>query len=317
MKNQTTKQKTSSSRSLYFLLALLFSISLVSCDDDDDAEPILPEPTIDKVEVGLNNNEIGVIGRDFHFNAEVLAGDKIDLVQLKIQQRAGETYSGTWSHEVTWEQYKGAKNATIHKHFDIPADAVEGKYDLLIVVTDENGTKLEEKRALTIYSPENLPVDPRLYSFSLFKNELPYYDEGKFEVQGEKLNKGDEFFTQAYISGVKGDGIMYLLFIKKSANHRPESVSKIDFSKAIVYDVFEHKDVQKVGTIGNIKFTKPSRMAPKMIIGTTALDNNVPQAPISGEKAWESGTYYFGIVYQNTTYNMSLFNYIEVEINNN
>lgn len=42
------------------------------------------------------------------------------------------------------------KNATVHKHFDIPENAVEGKYDFTIIVNDENGTTLEEKRNITI-----------------------------------------------------------------------------------------------------------------------------------------------------------------------
>lgn len=50
------------------------------------------------------------------------------------------------------------------------------------------------------------------------------------------------------------------------------------------------------------------------MIGATN-DNNIPPAPITGEKAWETGDYYFGVIYDSTTYNMSLFNYIEVSVN--
>lgn len=138
---------------------VLLVVSFTACKKDNLE---IPEPTIVNVEVGLNNNEIGVIGQDFHFNADILAGDRIDVVQVKIQQRNDETYASAWGHEVTWEQYRGAKSVTVHKHFDIPAEAVAGTYDFLIMVTDQNGTQLEERRSLTLYTKEDLPVDPRV-----------------------------------------------------------------------------------------------------------------------------------------------------------
>lgn len=149
------KTKFKSTLLVMSLILLLFT----SCESDD-LEPLIS--TISNVEVGLNDNEIGVIGRDFHFNAEIIAGNKIDLVQLYITPITRETYEGSWSFELTWDEFKGTKNSTIHKHFDIPEGAVEGYYDFTIKVTDENGTTLEEKRNITIYKAENLPVDPSL-----------------------------------------------------------------------------------------------------------------------------------------------------------
>src|SRR5688500_2586893 len=88
-------------KKLLFFLA--FTTVITSCNKDDEAAPTLQKPTIDNVEVGLNNNEIGVAGRDFHINAQILAGDKIENVQIKINQRSGETYSKVWAHEVTYD----------------------------------------------------------------------------------------------------------------------------------------------------------------------------------------------------------------------
>ena len=87
-------------KAIQVLLVCLLSFSLFSCLDDDDA-PVPVAPTIEKVEIGLNNNEIGVNGQDFYFNADIQAGDKIDLVQVKIQQLSSVTYASTWNHEVT------------------------------------------------------------------------------------------------------------------------------------------------------------------------------------------------------------------------
>jgi acid stress-induced BolA-like protein IbaG/YrbA len=139
---------------------LLIISSFTACKKDNEESPDLAQPTIENLEIGLNNNEIGVIGTDFHFNADILVSGKIENVQVKIQPRSGETYAKPWSHEITWDTYKDAKNATVHKHFYIPTDAAEGKFDFIIIVNDQNGSKLELKKNLTIYAEANAPQIP-------------------------------------------------------------------------------------------------------------------------------------------------------------
>lgn len=297
---------------------LLFVASFAACQKDSQPEPQLTKPTIDNIEIGLGDNQIGVIGKDFHFNAEILAGDKIENVQVKILPKSGETYDKAWKHEITWDQYRDAKNATVHKHFDIPEDAAEGLYDFMIIVNDQNGTTLEEKREITLYKAENLPVDPSLSAMNVNVNGSFFYRDGKFAVEGASLSKNDKFSSQATIDGVKGDGKMYLLLINKKLGHRPESIDQIDFDKVIVYDVYEHKDWQEGGSFSNAVFDLETftwiRQIPSLVIGA-ASDNNAPQpGVIGGNKAWESGTYYFGVVYKNTTYSMSYFQYIELAL---
>lgn len=297
---------------------LMLAISFAACKKDNETAPERPIATLSNVEVGLGNNGIGTIGKDFHLNAEVLAGDRIETVQIKILSKAGETYSKEWKMEITWEQYKGAKNATVHKHFDIPADAPEGKFDFLIIVNDQNGTKLEQKNTLTLYTEANVPVNPSAYIFNMFSNDKRFIRNGKFSVEGAQLNKGDVIQSQITLSNVKGDGKMYLLFINKKLNHKPESIDKIDFSKVIVYDVVEHKGMPNSDFFSNATFdlvtNTPIRQFPSFTIGT-ATDNNLPQPnAISGVKAWESGTYYYGVVYHNSTYNMGFYQYMDIPI---
>lgn len=296
----------------------LFIATFTACKKDNQPGPELAKSTIDNIEIGLGNNKIGVIGKDFHFNAEILAGDRIENVQVKILPRSGETYAKAWELEITWDQYKDAKNATVHKHFDIPEDAAEGTYDFLIIVNDQNGTTLEEKREINIYKAENLPVDPSLSVLNVSVNGSFFYRDGKFASDGATLSKEDRFSSQATIEGVKDDGIMYLLLINKKLGHRPESIDQIDFDKAIVYDVYEHKNWQQVESFSNAvadpKTFSWVRKTPPLIIGADH-DNNAPQpGTIGGNKAWETGTYYFGVVYKNTTYNMGYFRYIELSL---
>ena len=195
--------------------SLTLLIFFTSCSLDD-VEVELPTPEISNVEVGLNDNEIGVVGRDFHLNAEIIAGDKIDLVQVKIEPLDGETYESSWSFEKIWDEYKGTKNATIHKHFDIPEDAVEGNYSFTIIITDENCTKLQEKRKVTIYRAENLPVDPVLKSLIVQakddKRVVNNYEKGT----GDGILKMNEnTIAQSYIRNVKGDGKLIVVLINK------------------------------------------------------------------------------------------------------
>lgn len=137
--------------SLFFVLSLLF---YSACSEVPD--PRLPAPTVANVELGLGDNGVGIIGEDFHFNADVIAGDKLDTVEITIRQKSGETYLDEWSMSIIWNEYKGLKNANIHQHFDIPEDAVEGDYEFVVLVKDQNGQRTEIVRDFSIYDEESL-----------------------------------------------------------------------------------------------------------------------------------------------------------------
>lgn len=299
------------------LLLLIFLGMFSSCSED--SEPVLPIPSIENVEVGLNNNEIGVIGRDFHLNADVIAGEKIDLVRVSILPLSGEQYASPWQFELVWEQYKGTKNSNIHKHFTIPETAVEGKYQFIILITDENGTELEVVRGITLYTPENLPVDPQLNSFLISNPDNNRYAYNYQKATGDGLIKlGETLIGQVSIKNVKGSGKMYVVLINKKHNHRPESIAAIDFSKTIVWKVSEHVDFPTSrsfsNTVFNTSVSPPTVIWPTLTIGAEN-DNNLPVAnPVTGMKSWELGDYYVGMLYQNTTYNMSLFHYTDVKL---
>lgn len=308
------KIKSEKMKTTKLILASLFAaIAFTSCSNDD-SEKEQAIPAIDKIELGLGNNETATIGADFHFNAEVTAAYKIENVQVKIIQKSTETYSKIWSHEITWTQYAGAKNATVHKHFDIPEDAAEGKYDFIIIINDQNGTKLEVKKNLTIYKLENIPVKPVASVFTLFINDTFMYRKGKFSDETAKYKNNDIFSSQVTLEGVKGDGIMYLLLINKNAKHNPESVDQIDFSKVIVYDVFEHKNMADAGQFSNIPWdgTKFLRETPKLTIGASK-DNNLPlPQDLITNKSWAAGNYTFLVLYKNTTYNINFSQSLEL-----
>lgn len=297
---------------LSFIGFIVFLITAISCSNDDDVQQ-LPEPTMSELEIGSGDNQ-GVIGRDFHFNAEVVAGGTIDQVKINIDPRDGETYSKDWSFEIIWDEFKGFKNTTVHKHFDIPEDAPEGKFDFQITVTDENGTKLEETYEVNLIDPANLPVDPYLYIWDFSAKGGDYYFVNELLENPEDIifTKGDTLTSSATIKKVKGEGTMYLIFIKKSADHLPTIVDDIDFSKVVVYDLIKHEseDVFSFSNRDSNYDGDWDRTAPELVIGATADNNDQHPNLIAGGKAWENGEYYFGIVYTNTTYNISVYHYI-------
>lgn len=309
--------KTNFKKSRLLLLPiLLLSLFFTSCNNDDDGT--ISDDTkqgtaqLSKIEIGLNNNEIGTIGEDFHFNMDVLVDDKIDFIQVELKQNPAEKYEGVWSHNEKWDQYNGMKNTNVHKHFDIPADAKEGKYDFVISIHELNGSVTVENRHIRIFHKENLPVSPDLYALNVMVNDDFYFSGlDNYEMPGYAFKTNDVIRTIANISSIKDDGKMYLLLINKKLNHKPETVSAIDFNKAIVYGVYEHKGRAEVGS-----FVTPFISdANQLIIGKSTEDFNSPTPnPISGAKAWESGSYYFGVVYTNTTHNMSYFKYIDLTV---
>lgn len=296
----------------------LLTALLGSCSSDDDntipeeKEEYANTAELTNIEIGLNNNELGTIGKDFHFNMDILAKGKIDNVKVELKQIEGETYAKPYSYEVVWDYYKGMKNANVHIHFDIPTDAAEGKYEFIITVYDENGDVTVEKRHLKVFLAENLPVNPELYAFNVFVNDKVYYSTHKdYEMPDYIFKKDDKLEAICRLSGVKGDGKMYIILVKRKLNHKPETIQAIDFSKAIVYTTFEHKDIANVGEI-----VSPIGANLKALSFGAAQDYNLPTPnAIDAQKAWESGDYYLGVVYTNTTYNISYFNYIDLKVN--
>ncbi|WP_316795161.1 DUF4625 domain-containing protein [Pedobacter agri] len=309
---QKKMQTLTNKQSFKAIIVLLLSVMVFSgCKKEDitDKDNEIAKAKLENVELGLGDAGIGVISQDFHFNADIIAADRIDKVEVRMLQKSDETYAKPWEHAMVWAQYRSLKNANIHKHFTIPKDAPEGKYDFLITVYDQNGSKLELKRNLAIYKQENLPVDPMITQLNLTRNWNFIFDiHGKAANPTEIFLKGDILTSQAGVSFVKDNGILYMLLIKKSANHHPKTVEEIDFNKAIVFDMYEHKNEKSVYSFSNF-LADPNdpfitlRNIPEFIIGA-ANDNKVPiPNPIAGNKAWESGEYNLVVIYKNTTHN--------------
>jgi len=293
-----------------FFLFLLTACVFTACSSDDDNEVL--KPTAKNIEIGTGDNKQALIGRDFHFNADITAGNKIANVQLKILPKTGETYSKDWKLEFTWSEYIGTKNTNVHKHFTIPADAVEGKFDFLFIVTDENGTALEIKETITITDPANMPVDPVIGRDMLSRNDdLIYYMETWVEPQ-LIYKKNDKLTAHAQISQIMGNGILYSVLIKKSLNYHPESIDNLDLKKVIIISKVEHKDLGPASKITTLQKINDVYGGESIVLGA---DKDNEGNAITAEKAWESGQYNWVVLYKNTSYNMSVYKSMPITIN--
>lgn len=296
------------------IVAFLLLVSLFAACKKDEPTVEPAKPTIENVEIGTANNKRAIRGRDFHLNADVLAATKIKEVQVKIIQKSGENYTSVWKLELSWPEYVGAKNTNVHKHFTIPIEAPEGKYDFYFIVTDENGTKLELKEDFSIVDAANIPVDPKIGRDFISRNgELIYYT-GTYVEKELIFKKDDEISLHAQVSEIKGDGILYSILVKRKSNYNPESIDKLDFSKIIVVTKVEHQGLGSASKVSTLKLKNGIYGGESIIVGAT-MDSNEPSAnPIAGEKAWESGQYNWIILYKNITHNMSVYKSMPITI---
>lgn len=291
---------------------LLFAFTFTACKKEDRPAPVQPVAT--NIEIGTGNNKRALIGRDFHFNADVVASNKIAAVEFRIRQKAGETYAAQWQLDLKWDEYTGVKNTNVHKHFTIPANAPEGKYDCYFIVLDENGARLEIKETLVINDPATMPVDPNIGRDMISRNDTLIYYMDTWVERELIFKKNDEFKAHAQVTEIKGDGILYTVLIKKKWNYHPESVDGLDFNKVIVISKVEHKDLPASSKIATLKNINGVWGGEQIMIGADK-DGNEPAAnPITGEKAWESGAYNLVILYKNTTYNMSTYKSFPITI---
>ncbi|RIH65232.1 DUF4625 domain-containing protein [Mariniphaga sediminis] len=139
-----------------FLLALTLTTALffTSCNDEDE----IPRPEITGFELGIDNNKTGHIGHDVHVDAKITAPGKIEKVRVVIHPEGEhESKSATFlSEEEEWKvdsiytEFSGLKNATFHKHIDIPDYAKEGDYHFHFIVTDMEGNQASLDEELEI-----------------------------------------------------------------------------------------------------------------------------------------------------------------------
>jgi hypothetical protein len=295
----------------HILTALIVLAGSFTACKKDNQESISMQPKADKIEIGYANNKQAIRGRDFHFNAEVIAGTRISSVQVKILPKAGQQYAASWKMEMAWDEFNGAKNTTVHKHFSIPSEAPEGTYDFLFLVNDENGTKLELKEDLVIIDAANMPVDPIVDRDIFSRNDDMIYYMNTYVENPLVLKKGDRFTARAQIKQIQGDGILYTGLIKRKLNYFPETVAQLDMARAIIMSKTEHTGLGPASKVSTQKQINGVWGGDDIVIGA---NSDMLGNAVTGDKAWESGQYDLVILYYNKTYKVSTHKSIPVTV---
>jgi hypothetical protein len=137
-------------KSLIFALVLL---SVTACNKDDR------KPSIKNLEIGYDNSGQVIAGEELHLEAEMLAPEKIDRVELEIHKEGGQKSlhvkftAGEWHLQKVYDKFKGLKNTDFHEHVDVPLSAPGGDYHLHLSLIDQKGNKAEAEGELRVLIP--------------------------------------------------------------------------------------------------------------------------------------------------------------------
>lgn len=145
---------------LLTILSILFlQVSIVSCskDNNNKNEPVpLKKPTIEDLEIGYQNTKKAYTESDLHLEAHIFAEAKIKSVRVQITPKVS---GNSWFVDITYTKgFEGNTEGILHQHYDIPKNAKEGMYDVLIIVIDTQGNKTIAEDVLTIEKDPSLPT---------------------------------------------------------------------------------------------------------------------------------------------------------------
>ncbi|MGN7785060.1 DUF4625 domain-containing protein [Niabella sp. 22666] len=295
---------------LISILMVVLGLAISGCKKEQP-DTAAVKPTADNIEIGYANNKRAIRGRDFHLNADVIAGNKITTVIVQILQKADRTYSGNWKFELTWEEFAGVKNTNVHKHFTVPNEAPEGIYDFVFIVNDENGTRLELREELSIIDAANMPVDPLIDRDIFLRNGTMIYYMNTYVEDPLLFKKNDSFTARTQIKQIQGNGVLYTALINRKLKYFPETVDQLDFSKCVIISKVEHSGLSAGSSISTLRNMDGVWGGDTIEIGA---GKDAAGNTISGLKAWETGQYDLVILYHNSSYNISVHKSIPISI---
>lgn len=159
--------------SLLFV-SVMTLLLFASCKDDDKTTP---KPKVTITELGLKNSKVAYVGTDLHVEAEIVAQGKIDKVTIEIHPEGEHADAHDEEIEMVYTEFKGLKNATFHKHIDIPANTEVGDYHFHLEVVDMEGqqtvaeAELKVKKAVDTEKPELTVKEAPAADLSFAKGE--------------------------------------------------------------------------------------------------------------------------------------------------
>lgn len=149
--------KTITDNILKVFVILAIAIVTISCSKDDEVKM----PEILEFELGHNNSKTVRAGSDLHIDAEILAENRIDVIEIDIHYEGEHVKSlriagadHGWEFEISYDKFRGLKNTTFHEDIDVPADARPGEYHFHFKVIDMEGYTASFEDDLIVLEPE-------------------------------------------------------------------------------------------------------------------------------------------------------------------
>ncbi|MFH1121570.1 MAG: DUF4625 domain-containing protein [Bacteroidota bacterium] len=253
-------------KTIRFMLVVTLSaiVFFSSCKKEEEAKA----PEFVKFELGYDNSGIAVIGADLHIDAEIFAEGKIADIMIEIHLEGDhEIKSGLdteWEFDSTYTiGYAGVKNVDFHEHIDIPASAEAGDYHFHLIVTDMEGNRSEKEAELKLIIPTDTNAPVVTVSIS--------------PSNGQVFNNGSTITISGNITDDVALGGAYIGLAGVAQNLEDPEVNATN----TITLLHTHEFVNT----GSFDFNA------SIIVGAMQ-DNNVPQKPITGDIAWQSGSYY-------------------------
>ncbi len=265
---------------IFSSIAIMAMVS--SCSKDDES---IPKPVISNLEVGLNNSHVAYAGADLHLEAEIVAEGKINKITVEIHQEEGS------SNEIVveYDEFKGLKNTTFHKHVDIPATTPLGNYHCHITVSDMEGssTTVEEEIAIQ----------------EMLDTVAPVLTISSAPTDGQTFANSETISISGHVEDNIALGGMLVALVYESDGIADENVTANN-SKVIVmhhtHDFGEDPDEYTFNA--------------SIVVGA-ATDNNTTPAPIQGNNAWKKGNYYILVRVKDAKGNWTFSNHYKVVLN--
>jgi len=240
------------------LMSLIVMMGIfASCSDPEE----IAKPEITGLEVGLSDSHVAYIGADLHLEAEIVAEGKIDVVEVHMHAEDGSGFE----IEEEFDDYSGMKNATFHKHVDIPENAPAGEYHMHLIVTDMEGNSTE--------------VDADVDIQELADEDAPVMTISSAPTSGQTFANGETITISGNITDNVALGGMLVGLVYESDAIADADVTGANSKVIVMMHTHDFDDPDETDFTASIA------------VGA-AMDNNMTPAAIEGDNAWKSGNYY-------------------------
>lgn len=117
------------------------SVILASCTNDE-----IKKPEILEFELGHENGRTAFAGGDLHIDAQIIAENGIDRIDIEIHYESDHQEgliksiaNEEWAVSLSYDEYRELKNTIFHKDIDVPYNIIPGTYHFQFVVIDLMG----------------------------------------------------------------------------------------------------------------------------------------------------------------------------------